>query len=90
MDYRVETKPVSFGAGLFKKSSDKGSGFLKSRIDPNSQEFYKQHPDLAPRNVYLRMGRIAKMDEIRKTIRDFGEPWYVRVYNSLKDIFRKK
>lgn len=31
-----------------------------------SQKFYRTHPDLAPRNVYLYNGRIAKMDDVIK------------------------
>lgn len=47
--------------------------FDKTKINPNSQEFYKKHPDLAPRNIYLATGRIISMKEVQKTIDNIGK-----------------
>lgn len=38
----------------------------KYRIDINSPKFYKKHPDLMPRNVYLATGRILPKEKIDK------------------------
>lgn len=40
------------------------SAIQKSKLDVNSQKFYKQHPDLAPKNVYLASGRIMKKETV--------------------------
>lgn len=42
--------------------------YYKTRINPNSKEFYRKHPDLAPRNVYLALGRIVTQEQCNKTI----------------------
>lgn len=63
---------------------------LKSRNKYNSPEFYAQHPDLAPRNIYLRLGRVIDMDEVNRVIEDFAAPWYIKMYNSVKRFLKKK
>lgn len=40
----------------------------KCIIDLNSPKFYKEHPDLVPRNVYLATGRILPKEKIDKYI----------------------
>lgn len=59
----------------------------------NSQEFYNRRPDLAPRNIYLSMGRVIDKKTIDRNIGNFGEPFWVRVKNLLKykveDIFKR-
>lgn len=39
----------------------------------DSKEFYKTHPDLMPRNVYLQEGRVIDMKNVRKTLADFDK-----------------
>ncbi len=41
---------------------------IHRKINPNSQQFYKKHPDLAPRNVYLASGRKVNMEQIEKEL----------------------
>ena len=57
----------------------------------NSKKFYQKRPDLAPRNIYLREGRVVKMEEVKKTIDNFGATpfekicnWFKSKYNDLK------
>ena len=38
-----------------------------------SKKFCKTHPDLMPRNVYLREGRMVDMENVRKTLADFDK-----------------
>ena len=72
------------------RKSDGKSEFLKPRIDVNSKEFYKEHPDLAPRDIYLREKRTVNMEDVRKTISDFlEEPWYKRFYHSIMGKMKK-
>lgn len=60
----------------------------------NSPEFYKNHPDLAPRNVYLATGRVISREEIdakfdrlfKLTLKDKATIWF----NNLKDNLIKK
>lgn len=73
-------QPVSFCGG-------------KTKIKVNSREFYDKHPDLAPRNVYLYLGRVKSAEEIDKYMKKFDEPFYVRaknwVINKVKNIFNR-
>lgn len=70
----------------FKKTSHK--------IDMNSRKFYDQHPDLAPKNIYLYMGRTLDIKTVNRTIENFGEPLPVRIKNwckyKIKNILKKK
>lgn len=58
------------------------------------KEFYNKHPDLAPRNVYLAMGRVINQKDVNRKIENFGEPLMVRAKNWIKykieDMFSKK
>ena len=63
----------------------------KTRINPNSQEFYKKHPDLAPRNVYLYMGRILDLKTVKKYINNIGkESIFEKIENWFSNLFNKK
>ncbi len=49
-----------------------------------------QHPDLTPRNVYLREGRMADMNKAQKTIDNFGkESFSERCDRVFKNIGKK-
>ena len=61
---------------------------LRSKINMNSQEFYKQHPDLAPRNVYLRMDRILSLKDVQKAFFDWDKPWYKKVFDKIADFLK--
>ncbi len=65
----------------------------RQHIDLNSQKFYKSHPDLVPRNVYLAMGRVVNQKEVNRKIENFGEPFWVRAKNwfkyKIEDIFNR-
>lgn len=54
-------------SGLFNNGFIKQKKFKPSRI--NTPEFYKQHPDLAPRNIYLREGRMITPEDWKKTLK---------------------
>ena len=61
-----------------------------AKIDFNSQKFYRQRPDLAPRNVYLREGRVIKQKEVEKYfVKAFKEQIYVRIMNWFKNKIKK-
>lgn len=62
---------------------------LRSKVDVNCQKFYKQHPDLAPRNVYLRMGRILKLENVQKAFFNWDKPWWKVCLDKITDIFRR-
>lgn len=62
---------------------------FRSKLDVNSQKFYKQHPDLAPRNVYLRTGRILKLKDVQKAFFDWDKPWYKKVFDKIRSLFKK-
>lgn len=62
---------------------------LRSKIDLNSQKFYKQHPDLAPRNVYLRMGRILKLEDVQKNFFNWDKPWWEVCLEKITNVFSK-
>ena len=53
----------------------------------NRVEFYKKRPDLAPRDVYLREGRMMNMKEVKKIINNFGATPYEKICNWFKDIY---
>ena len=56
----------------------------------NSSGYYKyRHPDLVPRNVYLRNGRMVNVEKMNKTIRDFGASPVERFFNFIKDTYNK-
>lgn len=57
---------VSF-SGLFGNGFMKQKKFKPSQI--NTPEFYRRHPDLAPRNIYLREGRTITPEDWNKTIK---------------------
>ena len=65
---------------------------FKSNVDLNSQKFYAKHPDLAPRNIYLRMGRVMDMKTVEKYIANFGKKsiwekignWFSNLFNKNK------
>ncbi len=62
---------------------------FRSKLNMNSQKFYKRHPDLAPRNVYLRMGRILKLEDVQKAFFDWDKPWYKKVFDKITSLFKK-
>ena len=55
----------------------------------NSPEFYKKRPDLAPDNVYLRMGRILKLEDVQKKFLRFGDPWWKKLLYPFENFFDK-
>lgn len=62
---------------------------FKSKIDLNSQEFYKQHPDLAPSDIYLASGRIIKKETIDKYLDNIGKKsLFERICDFIKSIRR--
>lgn len=52
---------------LFEKGLIKQKKFKIAKI--NSPEFYRQHPDLAPRNIYLQEDRVITRKDMDKAIR---------------------
>ncbi|MBR2429894.1 hypothetical protein IKB17_00320 [bacterium] len=64
---------------------------FKSKIDPNSQKFYAQHPDLAPRNVYLYLGRVIDLKTVEKYIANLGkESIWDKIGNWFSNFFNRK
>ena len=64
---------------------------FRSNTDLNSQRFYAQHPDLAPRNIYLRMGRVMNLKTVEKYIANFGkESMWDKIGNWFSNLFTKK
>ena len=62
----------------------------RSNIDLNSQRFYVKHPDLAPRNVYLRMGRVMDLKTVERYIANFGkETIWDKIGNWFSNLFNK-
>ena len=62
----------------------------KTKINPNSMEFYRKHPDLAPRNVYLYLGRTVDLKTVERYIANFGkESIWDKVRNWFSNIFNK-
>ncbi len=57
---------------------------IKNKIKLDTKKFYNEHPDLAPRNIYLAMDRVIDKKQIDRTIENFGEPFWVRAKNWLK------
>ncbi|MBO5737891.1 hypothetical protein J6R97_00970 [bacterium] len=67
------------------------SKVYKTKINPNSREFYKKHPDLAPRNVYLYMGRTLDLKTVHKYLDNIGkESIFERIKNWFSNLFNKK
>ena len=63
----------------------------RSNIDLNSQRFYVNHPDLAPRNVYLRMGRVMDLKTVERYIANIGkENLWDKIGNCFSNLFNKK
>ena len=63
----------------------------KTKINPNSQEFYKKYPDLAPRNVYLYMGRTLDFKSVQKYLDNIGkESIFEKIKNWFSNLFNKK
>ena len=63
----------------------------KTKINPNSQEFYKKYPDLAPRDVYLYMGRTLDLKSVKKYINNIGkENFFEKISNWFSNLFNKK
>ena len=62
----------------------------RAKINPNSQEFYKKHPDLAPRNVYLYLGRTLDFKSVKKYINNIGEETlFEKISNWFSNLFNK-
>ena len=57
--------------------------FKTVKRDVNSLKFYREHPDLAPRNVYLREGRVITKKDIDRAIRQ------IERFGSRKNCFTK-
>ena len=53
---------------LFKALS-RSKTFATVKRNVNSPKFYSEHPDLAPRNVYLQEGRVITKKDVDKAIR---------------------
>lgn len=63
----------------------------KTKINPNSREFYRKHPDLAPRNVYLYMGRTLDFKSVQKYLDNIGkESIFEKIKNWFSNLFNKK
>ncbi len=82
--------PVAFFERLSKSKT-----FKPTKRNFNTPEFYKEHPDLAPRNIYLREGRIITEKDIEKAIRKINrnakiEEFFNLVSNKIKQLFRIK
>ena len=50
---------LSKGKNLFARPAKKFE-----RIDYGNSEFYREHPDLMPRNIYLATGRVITKEQI--------------------------
>ncbi|MCM1265666.1 MAG: hypothetical protein NC200_05650 [Candidatus Gastranaerophilales bacterium] len=55
--------------------------FASKKININSRKFYDEHPNLAPRNIYLYLDRTTDIKEVNKTIENIGEPAWKRTKN---------
>jgi len=62
---------------------------FRPKINLNSQKFYKKHPDLAPRNVYLRMGKILKVEDVQKSFFNWDKPWWQKFFDNIAEFFHK-
>ena len=63
---------------------------FKTKINPNTQDFYKKYPDLAPRNVYLYLGRTVDLKTIQNYLDNIGkESIWDKVRNWFSNIFNK-
>ena len=64
---------------------------FRSRVDLNSYNFYAQHPDLAPRNVYLYLGRTLDFKSVQKYLDNIGkESIFEKIKNWFSNLFNKK
>ena len=71
------------------KSSKQAGKNTKSKVDLNSQKFYKQHPDLAPRDIYLASGRVIKKETVDKYLDNIGKKsLFEKVCDFIKNIRR--
>ena len=62
----------------------------KTKINPNTQEFYQKYPDLAPRNVYLYMGRTLDLKTVKKYINNIGkETVFEKIGKRFSNLFNK-
>ena len=63
---------------------------MSLKIDFKNQSFYKKHPDLTPRNVYLASGRIMPKKEVDKALKRIArEAKWDSFKNSVKEFFGK-
>lgn len=77
-----------------KRMGAKQNPVSKCKIDVNSPEFYKNHPDLTPRNVYLELGRVISKKQIEKDLNaicklSFKDKCQI-VFNRLKNLVTGK
>ena len=64
---------------------------FKTKINPNTQDFYKKYPDLAPRNVYLYLGRTLDLKSVKKYLNNIGEETlFEKISNWFSNLFSKK
>jgi len=68
--------------------------YHKTLINQNSKKFYRKHPKLTPRNVYLELSNINSQKQIRKTLDGFYKQLdrntlKVKIVNSFKQIAQK-
>ncbi len=56
----------------------------------NSKEFYQRRPDLAPRDIYLREGRLIKMEEVDKYLKKISKETIWEKLGKFISRFRKK
>lgn len=62
----------------------------KTKLDVNSEKFYQQHPDLAPRNVYIATGRLINKETIDKYLDNIcKKSLFEKVCDFVKSIRRK-
>lgn len=56
--------------------------FSGKKVNYNTREFYDKHPDLAPRNVHLYLGRVITREDMDKQFNKmFPEPFIKRAKN---------
>ena len=63
---------------------------FKTKMNPNTQDFFQKYPDLAPRNVYLYMGRTLDLKTVKKYINNIGkENIFEKIGNWFSNSFNK-
>lgn len=74
------------------KKDTKIPSLPKKRADITvGREFYDKHSDLAPRNIYLYLGRVTTREDIdREFERITKEPFLKRVKNFINKIIKKE